>query len=368
MHIVQITTELRPAGAEIILLNLVRGLIAAGHRVTVISLRPLPDSSSVVDGLREAGAAIHALAMEKHRPWRVLRLRRLLRELSPDLVHAHLLHANLASRLAVPGKRGYPLINSVHIAERRGDKWWHFLLDRWTLRRCDCQTAVSQAVRRYHAEQLRIDSERIPVIYNGIVAPPSPSAERIGELRREWGMASCSRVLGSVGRLAPQKGYDVLLGMVEEIAARIPEGESWGLVLLGEGPCRQRLEQMASAAPERLRICLPGFRDDAASCAGAFDLFLMPSRYEGFGLVLAEAMAHGIPILANRVDSLPELLEDYPLGEAIDFALGNSGEVAEAIERLAGQPRGERVCTFGVEAMVASYLELYTREVRAKAG
>lgn len=359
MHVVQVITELLPAGAERVVLNLSRGLIGAGHRVSVVSLKPLPPVSFVVDGLREAGAAIETLGVTRDRPWRGLGLGSLLRRLAPDLVHAHLIHAHLAARWASRGAP-WPLVNTVHIAERRDAKHWHFTADRLTLRWCTVQTAVSEAVRDYHAARLGQPPESMPVIYNGIEPPTPLTPAEIEMWRRQWGLDGCDRVIGSVGRLDWQKGYDLLLGLAKPLADRLPAGQTWGLAIVGEGARRGELEALAAGAPANLIVRLPGFDPHAAQAAGAFDLFVMPSRYEGFGLTLAEAMGHGIPLLANRVDSLPELLRDYPNGETIDFA-GSPEAAAERMVELAQRPRVAPVHRFDTAHMVAAYLALYQR-------
>ncbi len=357
MTIVQLTTELRPAGAEVVILNLVWGLVAAGHRVTVAALQPLPPASFVVDGLSDAGADVVSLGVTKRTPWRVRRLKALLSRLRPDVLHAHLFHANLVSRLA--GGGFHPLINTVHIAERRANKGWHFRLDRATLGRCDCQTAVSEAVRNFHAARLGVEPATIPVIYNGIEPPAPLSPEQRTARRKAWGVADCTRVIGSVGRLDWQKGYDRLLDTLEALGRRVPDGERWGLVIIGEGPQRPTLEALAAQAPPNVTVSLPGFADDAPACPGAFDLFVMPSRYEGFGLTLVEAMAHGVPILAADVDSLPELLRHYPNGECLDFATAAPDTIADRLVHLSSHPRHEPVVPFTTERMVSEYLHLY---------
>lgn len=356
MRILQLTTELRPAGAERVVANLCASLRDIGHEVQAVALQSLPDDPTILEALKDAEVEVRSLELTKRQPWRATRLRALVRDFAPDVVHAHLIHANLASRLFATGD--HRLVNTVHIAERRPDKTWHFKLDRATLSRCHCQTAVSEAVRDFHAARIGLDPKRMPVVYNGIAPPASPSPERICELRKEWGFAYCAKVIGSVGRLAAQKGYDRLLRWCTELALRIPQGETWGLVLLGDGPERPALAEIAKTLPDNMRLAMPGFRADAADCAGAFDIFVMPSRYEGFGLTLAEAMAHGIPIVASGIDSLPELLGYYDNGHVADFDRAScidSMLAALARDRIPG------VTPFSIEAMRDGYLEVYER-------
>jgi glycosyltransferase involved in cell wall biosynthesis len=250
-------------------------------------------------------------------------------------------------------------------------------LDRLTLFRCTVQTAVSEAVSVFHAEKLGVAADSFPVIYNGIAAPASPSEEEKRALRVEWGMTECRRIIGSVGRLDFQKGYDLLLDTLEALDIRIPQGERWGLVLIGDGPERKRLEHHAEKLNlKNIVVRFAGFRSDADRAMGAFDLFVMPSRYEGFGLTLLEAMSHGLPVVSSDADSLPELIADYAQGKTIRFLPGTEKETAQEIFNMAIQNTkrvespylsDEPMHHFSAERMVAEYLDLY-RSIRKTTG
>jgi glycosyltransferase involved in cell wall biosynthesis len=163
-----------------------------------------------------------------------------------------------------------------------------------------------------------------------------------------------------VGRLDWQKGFDLLLRLLPDLGRDVPDGQRWGLVILGEGIERAALEALALRSPQAIRVVLPGFRKDAAACIGAFDLFVMPSRYEGFGLTLAEAMCHGVPILASPVDSLPELLEGYPNARLADFAADDCAAIAAMLELVEHAERTP-ACPFTLDAMVEAYSALYAK-------
>jgi glycosyltransferase involved in cell wall biosynthesis len=338
----------------------------------VVSLRPLPKESFIVERLRFAKIPVETLGMTKWTPFRGFRFRKMLREFRPDIVHAHLIHANLLSRLFKAG--GVPVVNTVHIAERRPGKTWHFLWDHLTLGRCTAQTAVSRAVSDFHAEKLGVPFDSFTVIYNGIEPPKPLSSEEKTVLRTEWGIGDCKRVIGSVGRLDLQKGYDLLLDTIEVLDYLIPNGERWGVVLIGDGPERKELEDhVAQQNLKKIVVRFPGFRSDADRAMGAFDLFVMPSRYEGFGLTLLEAMNHGLPVLASDADSLPELLEGYERGQIVRFLPGNETETAEAICEMAIGNRGqngeksvlsdERKRFFSGERMASEYVSLYEKVI-----
>ena len=359
MNIIQVITELYPAGAERIVANLSIALKNREHNVTVISLQPLPESSVIVDELLENNIQIKTLKLTKFTPWRIFKLKKLIETISNHqlIVHSHLIHANLVCRVNnVFGKR-YKLINTIHIAEKRKSKWWHFLLDKLTLRFCNYQTAVSKAAAEHHAKMLKIPSDQIKVVYNGIKQPNTLASKDIKLLKAEWEVDDCCRIIGSVGRLDWQKGYDLLLALLPKLSERIPSGEKWGVVILGEGKERSKLEKLAENIPSNIKFILPGYRKDAADCVGAFDLFVMPSRYEGFGLTLIEAMAHGIPVLCSNADSLPNIVSTYPNGKVADFSDIN------CLEDITESIRKNKITTtnllYTTDKMVDNYLKLY---------
>ena len=359
MKIVQIITELRPAGAERVVVNLSKNLQERGHEITVISLEPLPAHSKIIDELEDANIPVKTLGVTKYTCWRMFKLRNLLRKIQPNIVHTHLVHSNIISRVLSIPKR-YPLINTVHIAEKRPGKGWHFWLDRITYKLCDCETCVSYAVRDYHSRRTGIQKNDMPVIYNGIHGPSLLSRDDCLRLRKEWGMENCSYIIGSVGRLDYQKGYDMLLKIAEKSLCTTEQSGKYGIVIVGDGPMKKELEDLAEKVNPTINVCLPGFLSNAARCIGAFDVFVMPSRYEGFGLTLIEAMAHGVPILANNVDSLPELMKHYPNGCTAEFSLLNPKEFFDKIRSLAKSGFKDPVKPFSVDRMATKYENLYS--------
>lgn len=363
MNVVQVMTELRPAGAERVVADLSLGLLERGHHVQVVSLLARPPESRILDELEAAHVPVHSLGVSRGAPWRGSRLQSLLASLRPELVHSHLFHPNLLTRLA-PKNRTWALVNTVHVAERRRWRGWQFVLDRWSQHRSDAVTAVSVAVRNQLAERTRVAPETIPVIYNGIRAPRRLSSAEVAHMRSRWGVGDCTRVLGSVGRLHFQKGYDRLLALLPAMARFVPDGERWAVVVVGEGNERRALERLASLAPPAFKVVLPGFSSDGSECSAAFDVFLMPSRYEGFGLALAEAMAHGTPALVSSADSLPELAARCPAVRIVDFSPGAVSALVDGITELAAGPRSPSL-PFPMAGMVDSYVELYERLLRA---
>ena len=365
MKALLVVTGLFPGGAERIVLETVRGLLKAGHRAAVVSLQaePAGDERTIVNELERLGIHPYFLNLSLLRGYRLFALPGIIRREAPDVVHSHLMHANLAARLARLFLR-FPLINTIHIAERRGKLSVKllFLLDRFTVGLCDIYTAVSQAAARFHERKCHFHSGSILTVYNGSDRVVPKPADQLAALRQEWGLGGVRKLIGSIGRLDYQKGYDILLRGLPALRPLIPPGEQWGILLIGDGPERTALLQLAAETEQKmpeLRIVLPGYRPDASSLLPMLDLFVMPSRYEGFGLALTEAMSVGLPALCSKADSLPELAAESPENTlSIDFT---GPDLTENYRRALALPRLPGKVFHTTEEMTAQYLELYRK-------
>ena len=379
MHIIQIITELKPAGAERILANLSICLKEKGCDVTVISLKTLPENRAIVDELFSFNIPILSLNLTKLKPWKMLKLNKLISKISHEprttnhqsfstqnlklktniIIHSHLMHANLICRLNKKMGGKFKLLNTIHIAEKRKNRSWYFMLDKLAINQSDHINAVSKAARNYHSSKLNIDHGKISIVYNGIKTPKQLNKDEIVHLKKEWGMNECSKIIGSVGRLDWQKGYDIFLKLLPKLSKNIPKDETWGVVILGEGYQRNLLEKFAGKAPGNIKVTLPGYRKDASDCISAFDLFVMPSRYEGFGLTLIEAVSQGVPIVASNEDSLPELMYNYVNG--ICVSNDDQTEIIKLILKYINKSRIAPSNNFTIEKMTEEYLKIYKK-------
>ena len=362
MKILQVITELGAGGAEKVITVLAAEYIKRGHSVSVISLMGPPEHSPIPEKLRAAGADITYLNMDKSNPVAgLIHLRRAIRNMQPDCVHSHLIHPNILCRIAMMGLP-IPLVNTIHISERRKGKKIFFLLDRLTFRLADASTAVSKASAQFHCDVCGLKAGSIRTIYNGVDPVAMPSAERVTAFRSEMQLDQYAKVIGSIGRLNWQKGYDLLIGRIEALDRKIPAGERWLLLILGDGQERAGLQAMIDRLQlKNMDIRLGGFFPDAASLMSQFDVFVMPSRYEGYGLALAEAMTLGLPVVSADIDSLPELCAMYQGAyRLVDMDQDEAGEeLADAIFQMAAVSRisGQILQSHG--AMAEEYLDLY---------
>lgn len=318
----------RRGGAEEYALAIARGAAAAGFAVHLAS----PASAALAGyhaEARAAGAAVHparigrAAALFNRRPRPVpqavefLAALRLLARVRPDHVHIVLpgpiavealraaralwgVSATACHQLApatpppLPGWR-----RRLHAAFRaRGERW----------------IAVSAHGRAFLHAWCGADPAAIGVVHNGADPPPADPGARAA-LRAELALPADAVVLLTVARLDPQKAHAVLLPGADRIARDDPRPH-W--IWIGDGSLRGALEADIAARGLAGRVRLLGYRRDAAAWLRAADLCLFPTRYEGFPLALVEAAAAGLPIVASRVGSIPELVADGREGRLVD--------------------------------------------------
>jgi glycosyltransferase involved in cell wall biosynthesis len=167
------------------------------------------------------------------------------------------------------------------------------------------------------------------VIYNGIDMQPFLQPSRRC-LRIEWGVPQEAPLLGFVGQLDERKGIDVLLKAFARVHRQIPQAR---LVLVGRGPLQEMIESEVRRQTWSDAVLLPGFIDDVVAVMQAIDFLLLPSLWEGFGIVLIEAMAAGKPAISTNTSSMPEIIVDGQTGYLVPP--GDSEKLADrAIELL----------------------------------
>lgn len=356
-----LTTELRRAGAEGVVEALALGL-RDRWRVVVASLTSLgPGDGAVADDLRAAGVEVRCLRLAgkadlARGAWRVVRL---VRDVRPDVLHAHLVHAALAARVLGRLAGARRVVTTVHVVERRRLPLRQ-LLERLTARLDDRTTCVSEAVAAHARDALGV---RAPVVVeNGIdLARFARAPEGRAAARATLGLHPDARVVGAVARLTAQKGLDDLLRAFARVAPDRPDAL---LVLVGEGEEAAALDALAAELGLSARVRRVGFRRDVPELLRALDVLAMPSRWEGFGLALVEGLAAGVPCVATAVDSLPGVMGDagllVPPGDvpALGAALGRLLDEPDLRADLAR--RGpEQAKRFDVRVMVAGYERVY---------
>jgi glycosyltransferase involved in cell wall biosynthesis len=249
----------------------------------------------------------------------IARLRRLIGRFAPDVVHAHGLRAASVAALARAGRSRPALVVTVHNVPPAGTVpgLIYLALERLTARRADAVLCVSADL----ADRMRRAGAR-DVALAVVPAPPAaaPSTEDIGQARADIGAAGRPVVL-AVGRLAPQKGFDVLIDAVASLRGRDPAPL---LAIAGEGPLAGQLAARAGGGDARFL----GARTDVPALLAAADVVVVPSRWEGQPLIVQEALQAGRPLVASRVGGIPALTGE---DAALLVPAADPGRLASAV-------------------------------------
>ena len=357
MRIVHVVLSLDVGGQERLIVSLSRELAARGHDVRVLSLTPGGGLRSELKGIPTFDVP-HGGGT---RPSTWAKLARAFIGLAPDVVHTHnaapLIYAGPAARVA--GVRR--VVHTKH-GSNTYPKGALFLA-RAATRTVSAFVPVSEETAVTARRDERPAPSKLHVIPNGIpLAQFARDAAAGMRVRAELGIAEDAVVIGTVGRLVSEKDYPFLVRAAAPLlSARLR------LVLVGEGVARREIE--AAIPPEAAPfVTLTGMRSDVPEVMSAFDVFCLSSRTEGLPLVVPEAMAGGLPVVATRVGGLPGIVP-LDVGRLVDH--GDEKGLRDALSLLA-HDRALRVTLgdaariyahrrFSLSRMTDEYERLYER-------
>jgi L-malate glycosyltransferase len=337
----------------------VLGLRALGHRAMLVANAAGELRQRAQEGL-ELIPLTPKTEMDLGAAWR---LSRLIKQLRPDVVHAHDPHGVAMAALAL--SMSTQLDKPPLVAARRVD--FHIkgnALSRWKYRQVDCFICASEAIRKMLVAD-GVPAVRAVTIHEGIDlgrVAAAPAADLHAEL---W-LPHHAPIVGNVAALVPHKGQRHLIEAAAIVVKRVPDAR---FVIAGEGELRPVLERQIKDHHLEKHVFLAGFRPDVLSVHKAFDIFVMSSVTEGLGTSLLDAMACGKPIVATTAGGMPEVVKDGTTGilvpprdheamaEAI-IRLLNDGEARRAMGE-AGQARAR--VYFRAERMVQDTCDVYRR-------
>ncbi len=369
MRILQITSHLNVGGITRYVLSLSKRLTQRGHEVTVAA-----DGGQLAAQLGTMGVKQWQFLLNTSQEfgprvfWGIQGLVARLRQDPVDVIHAHTRVAQVVAdqvsrRLNIPyvttwhgiykprlGRRLYPCTGKICIA-------------------------ISSIVRQHLIRDFQIPPQHIRLVHNGIdteyyaVTPDSASVEAY---REKWGILKSQPVMGGIGRLAAGevKGFDVFLAAACLLEESVPGIQ---VLIVGDGPRRPFLEDVAGRLGIRNRVHFAGKIEDIRIPLALMDLFIFPSRWsEAFGLTLVEAMSAGKPVIATQVGAVPEIVQHGVNGWLVPP--DDPAFLAESVERLLSDQAAARELgqqaqmrareAFGLERMVTEVERVYT-EVQA---
>jgi glycosyltransferase involved in cell wall biosynthesis len=334
IRVLQLITSLERGGAENHLLAL---LTHADHKQFTLETAVLEGEGELVAAYREAGIRVHLLeARSRTDPGALGRLVTLLREGRFDILHSHLFRADIYGALAVArlGEQRPLLVSTRHNDDRFFLNPFVGLAHYVISDRQDLIIAISDHIARFTVARGVRHPERVRRVYHGIEPPLTRELEREGQrIRRDLAIGPDEFLVGNVGRLAPQKGQRHLIAAMPALLERVPNAHA---VIVGGGDLEDYLRDLADDLQVADRMHVLGPRRDIPALMHAIDVFAMPSIWEGFGLVLLEAMAAGRPVVASRVATIPEVVVDGETGLLVP--VGEPLALADALTMLAQQP------------------------------
>ena len=315
-------------GGQDLLLSLARGLKQRGHRQAIVC----PEGGALAKRAASEGQEVIALGTSGS-------LRRLLRDEHFEIVHAHDATAQTISfraSLGLPVRRVASRQVAFTPRHPRLHRWKYSLT-------CDRVIANSQSVRQVLLTAGVPDSQ-IEVIPPGIEIPRELASPAIrAKARARWNFSSDEFVIGHAAAFTHEKGQDVALEAALLLATKLPSAR---MLLAGDGPERSRPGMVDLAHRASAIAQLPGFIEDLDEFYATLDLYIMPSRSEGWGLTALRAMAFGLPVIASNTGGLPELVEHENTGWLV--TPDSPGALAAAITDAASDPK--RLCEFGRNA------------------
>jgi glycosyltransferase involved in cell wall biosynthesis len=304
LRVVHVVQHLKSGGAETLLRGLCAGLASSGVDVTVVSIYP----DALEPAEREAlGFPVVTIGRGSRRDLSFFpRLVKTLKELSPDVVHAHLHAGKYAGRIAALAAGSRTIVFTEHGDEASGAL--RGAVNRILNPRTTRFVTFNETQRRRFSTDERVPLERIAVIPNGVAAPPA--ADRAA-LRSMLGIAPDTFAAYLPARMTAQKNQALAIRAFARLWRDDLRRE---LYLAGTGPLERDLHQLVDVLQVAGRVHFLGFRDDAALLCRAMDLFMMPSLWERMPLALGEAMLAGLPVVTTRWAGVDDFVVDGETG------------------------------------------------------
>ncbi len=340
-------------GAERALVAMAPRYARDGIQLDIVYLK---DTPGLQDELAAAGARLFPITGSTRQ--QIAKLTRLLRERRPDLIHTTLAQSNLVGRAAGTLAR-VPVVTSLVNVSYGPEYLADPGLRAWKVRTLHALDALTaRRVRRFHAltdhvadvmaQRLRVPRGRIDVIPRGRDAAVigTRTDERRAAARAGLGIADGVPLVLAAARHERQKGLDVLIGAWPAVLAAVPDAQ---LVIAGrDGNATTALRALVASLDVGDSVTFLGRRDDVPDLMCAADAFVVPSRWEGLGSVLVEAMALQVPIVASDIPPIRQTVADE--GNALLFAREDSAALAAAVVATLSEPDRARERTARAKA------------------
>ena len=364
MTSVHIDTARTWRGGQNQVLQLVTGLSALGHPTWLVAHARGELKRRAKEGLRFVGFSPRS-EFDVQAAWQ---LGRILRDVKPQVIHAHDPMAVALTAMAMQmqnGRSPKPLV----VAARRVD--FHLkshAFSKWKYRHVDVFIAASGVIAGI-LERDGITRDRIVTVHDGVSIGLIDKQDMV-DARAAFRMPHGAPVVGNVAALAPHKGQKHLIAAARMVLRDVPDAR---FLIVGEGELKDQLDRQIKQLALERHVLLTGFRSDALGLMKSFDLFAMSSVTEGLGSAVLEAMTCGRAVVSTRAGGLPEVVVDGETGLLVPTH--DEPALAEAMVTLLRDParraamgeagRARVVDTFSVERMVTNTLRVYSERMNS---
>ena len=365
LRVMHVTEDLGVGGLERVVATLCNTVDPDRFESSVLCLREL---GAFADDLRARGFPVHLLDQTPGRTnyLSFMKVARLLREQRVDVVHSHNTHAFIDGGLGAALSGVKTIVHTDH-ARSFPDKRRYMIAEHVLSHLVYKIVGVSDHTSANLIRHERISPRKLTTIPNGIDGSQYDGSVDVAAKRRDLGITRDGPVIGLGARLMEQKGVEYLLRAMPLLIARFPD---LTLVVAGEGPLEQPLKRLAAELGIEDHVRFAGVRLDLAELLHVFDLFVLPSIWEGLPMVLLEALAAGCPIVASDVGGIGTAIEDGVNGSLVPAR--DPGALAAAVAALLANPElrrrfsdaGKQVFRerFSAQAMARRYEALYLRQ------
>lgn len=340
MKILYMITDLDFGGAETQLMRMVHYVKEyTQDDVQVVSVIK-SEYQGFIQELNSIGVPFTSLDLKKNGNYfyAIKKYKKLLKDYQPDVIHTHMIHANLFARVFKNTLPQSLLINTVHGEEDFLGK--RALLYRYTDNKADYTTCVSRALEKQMLAAGAVKKEKVLTVYNGLsTSEYCTSSEIRKEYREKLALSEEDFNWMIAGRLSPEKNHKNLLEALKLVNRK---NTAWKLLVAGEGNTRPLIEEFLHSNDElKEKVELLGRRSDVASLLNAADGFVLSSNYEGLPLVLQEAAAVGLPMISTNVGGCDEVVMEGVNGYLVPKQ--NETELAAAMLKLMSVTKEQRL-------------------------
>ena len=371
IKVLHVVLSLGTGGLENGIVNTINGSDQERFKIDVVCLRELGElgerisnpgskvyfDSSLASGLLNSIKAIRNVHQLNHY----------------DVIHTHGWATMLAGYLAGLLEKDVIVINGEH-----GTLYYKTvqqrIIQRFLFNRMKINLSVSAALVNEVSRKFKVNRNIFRPILNGVNTQRfCPDQQRRQQIRKEISISDEQLVVGSVGRLVTVKNYPSLIKAFKLIAERVPNAL---LLFAGDGPNREKLEELTQQQGLKDKVKFLGRRDDIPSVMNAYDVFVLPSYREGLSNTILEAMSSGLPAIVSNVGGSPEIVIEGKTGylfevddiEQISSKIIHLFEDSEMLREFSNNAREHVVKNYSLETMVNNYQNVYQELIDSAEG